>query len=115
MARPPTVPEEDAEVPFNNQKYNFDLDITVPDFTSTASIYELTARGNQILNPRTKEPKMKDVVREKGHVNPAFKTKHKLSKSSRSYEFADTMLPLQSKYSPDGSTARGFSFANLTS
>ena len=114
VARPPTVPEEDAEVPFN-QKYNFDLDITVPDFTATATIYELTARGNQILHPRTKEPKMKDVVRENGHVNPAFKTKHKLSKSSRSYEFADTMLPLQSKYSPDGSTARGFSFANLTS
>ena len=57
---------------------------------------------------------MKDVVRE-CHVNPAFKNKHKLSKASRSYEFADTMLPLQSKYSTDGSTARGFSFANLTS
>ena len=47
VARPPTVPEEDAEVPFN-QKYNFDLDITVPDFTAKASIYKLSARGNHV-------------------------------------------------------------------
>ena len=57
---------------------------------------------------------MKEVVREEGHVNPEFLEKHKLSKTSRCYDFSDAMVPLVSKYNSNGGKAGGFLFAQLT-
>ena len=112
-ARPPTVPEEDTHVPFN-QKYNFDFDITVPNFNAKVSINKLKRNGRTILNDNN-EPETIEVVREKGYVHPVFKKKHNLSKLSRSYEFADAFLPRKSKYSDHPGRPGSFSFANLTS
>ena len=44
-----------------------------------------------------------------------IKKKHNLSKSSRSYKFADAFLPRKSKYSDNPGWPGLFSFANLTS
>ena len=51
-AKPSTVPEEDTHVcnvPFN-QKYNFDTDITVPDFWGMVSVFDLRSNGRIILH-----------------------------------------------------------------
>ena len=112
-ARPPTVPEEDADVPLN-KKYNFEEVIDVPVFSAKTKVYEFKRNGEIKIDVATKEPIMKKIPRKHGAVNPVFIKKHKLSKMSRPHEFADAFIPFKSKYSSYENTAGGFSFLNLT-
>ena len=59
-ARPPTVPEEGTHVPFH-QKYNFNTDITIPDFFGKASVFDFRSNGRIILDSN-QQPRMKEVV-----------------------------------------------------
>ncbi|OEU12697.1 hypothetical protein FRACYDRAFT_243954 [Fragilariopsis cylindrus CCMP1102] len=112
-ARPPTVPEEDADVPLN-KKYNFEEVIDVPVFSAKTKVYEFKRNGEIKIDVATKEPIMKEIPRKHGAVNPVFIKKHKLTKMSRPHEFADAFIPFKSKYSSYENTAGGFSFLNLT-
>ena len=76
-ARPPTVPEVDADVSFN-KKYNFEEVIDVLVFSAKTKVYEFTRNDILKIDVAIKEPIMKEIPRKDGAVNPVFIKKHKL-------------------------------------
>ena len=89
--RVPTVYERDAaSIP---TKHNFSkCSFPIPMFSDKVTRVAIYVSG-KIKKQRNGYPKYKEVVREKGQVNPDFIHKHGLTRKSRPDEYAELFLP----------------------
>ena len=96
--RAPTIKAEHAA--FVPKKYKFDETFVVPLFTGTTEKSVCDCRGKPRLDSNGKPLEEKEP-RMKGHVNEAFKKKHKLSSSSKPWDFVDSFFPFHEDKSND--------------